>query len=181
MAGVYAGGNAHAARNARRLRFANEACLRACAAAWAKLRSVRTRLVVLLLAPLLVLACTPGQAADDPGGVVAAGTPEAMSAAPLSVVHQAEAIIGPRFGSNAGWIESIVRMEYGEDFVLKVFLDRPTSTLSQLDAYPQMCRALSELVASETNPDGILAVHFFRADGTPMVGTGTANSNCTRF
>jgi hypothetical protein len=143
---------------------------------------VRTRLLPLLLAPFILIACTPGQAADDPGGVVAGATiEEGVQATPPSVIRQAEAIIGPRFNTNSGWIESIVRMDYGDDFILKVILDRPTFTLSQLDTYTQMCRALSELIVSEENPDGIVAVQFFKADGTPMIGTATANSNCARF
>lgn len=148
----------------------------------AQAASVRNRVLLpLLLAPFFLFACTPGQAADDPGGVVAGATvEEGAAAAPTpNLIRQAEAIIGAQF-NNRGWIESIVRMEVS-DAVLRVILDRPTNTLSQLDAYTQMCRALSVLVTSEANPTDILAVQFFKADGTPMVGTGAPDTPCTRF
>ena len=150
----------------------------------AQAASVRTRLLFpLLLTPLLLVACTTGQAADEPEGVVAGATVEEGGAAAEptpNIIRQAEAIIGAQF-NNRGWIESIVRMEMGDDAVFRVVLDRPTNTLSQLDAYTQMCRALSVLITSEANPTGILAIQFFKADGTPMVGTGTPDSECSRF
>jgi hypothetical protein len=140
---------------------------------------VLVRILPFALFAMVVLACTPGQAAPDPGTsaepVVLAATVDPRPAP----IGAAEAILGEQV-NNSGWIESVVRMEY-TDGILVVVLDRGTSTLSQLDAYTQMCRALSHLIASEANPEGIAAVQFFKADGTPMVGTNAADTNCVKF
>lgn len=156
--------------------------MRRCAWSRGILRIVRSRVLLpLLLAPLILLACTTSQAADDPGGVVAGATIDEAAASPTpNIIRQAEEIIGEGF-QGRGWIERIVRMDYAADGVLRVILDQPTNTLSQLDSYTQMCQALSALVTSEENTTNVLAVQFFKADGMPMVGTSAPDTACARF
>jgi hypothetical protein len=130
----------------------------------------------LLLFGMAFAACAPETPSVDGGR--SASALEAP-ASPQGPVGEAEAVIGREF-KGYGWIERIVQITFS-DGVLRVTLDQPTRTMSELDAYTRMCYALTTLIGSEDIPSEIAAVHFFRKDGSPMVGSDAPNAQCSRF
>lgn len=139
------------------------------------LQSVRYALVLLLVG-MAFTACAPETPSVDGGR--SASALEAP-ATPQGPVGEAEAIIGREF-KGYGWIERIVQITF-TDGVLNVTLDQPTRTMSELDTYTRMCYSLTALIGTEETPTDIAAVHFFRKDGSPMVGSDTPNTQCARF
>ncbi len=125
---------------------------------------------------MALVACAPEAPSADGGGALA---PLEAPLPPDRPVGQAEAIIGAEF-RGYGWIERIVQISFA-DGVLKVTLDQPTRTMSELDAYTRMCHALTALISSEEIPSDIAAVQFFRKDGSPMVASAVPNTACQRF
>lgn len=127
-------------------------------------------------------ACTPSFAQTGvpvARGETASQATTATPREPMTMVGQAEAIIGARF-QGLGWIESIVTITY-KDQVIRLTMGRDTFTLGDLEAYTRMCRALTELIGDDGANGQVVAVQTFRADGSPVVA-GTANGEpCAPF
>lgn len=125
---------------------------------------------------LLGTACTPGLA--EPG-VYQGDNPAPVSPTEVvasTVVGQAEAIIGARF-SGAGYIESVVRIDYA-DQVIRLTMNRDTSTLGDIEAYSRMCQALTNLIGEDGAQGQVISVQTFRADGSPVVAGTVAGEPC---